>query len=119
MRSEREPAGCREIRTLCIGVGDDKGKRPRFKGLLHGPKQARGFFQRDGEETAAGEAQGFEAVAIKPAIFTFFAREPAPQEWPAFRSVFQAAERQSQSKAHGSRHIAIGLRRHVMEAVAG
>lgn len=101
-----------------IGIADDQRKCPRFQRLLHGPQQVGGLFQRDGDETLAGKAQPFDAMAIEPAMLALFLRQPAPQQRPPFLGVGEAAEGQGQREAKRCGLVAIGGGRHVMEAPA-
>ena len=101
-----------------IGIADDGGNGTRFQRLFHGPQQACGFPQRDGDEAVARQAEALETMAIEPAEFTLMCRKPAPQQRAAFLRIAQAAQCERQCKAHGGGLVAMGARRHVMKAAA-
>jgi len=99
-----------------IGVGDNERQGPRPEGLLDGPQQAGGPVQGEGHETPARQPQGFEAMAIDPAVFAFFPREPAPQQGTLLGGIGQAAQGQSQGEAHGGWQIAMVAGGHIVKA---
>ena len=70
-----------------IGITEDGGNGTRFQRLLHGPQQAGGFPQRDGDEAVARQAQPFEAMAIEPAELALMRGKPAPQKGAALLRV--------------------------------
>ncbi len=115
MCRKRQPPRDGQVRMRGIGIADDDGECPGFERLLHGPQQRLRFFQRDGDEALALQAQPFQPMAIEPSMLAFLLRQAAPQQRTALLRVGQAAECQCQRKAHGGGGITIGARRHVMK----
>jgi hypothetical protein len=117
VRRQHEAADRGEIQ-IRADIGDDTGEGCGLQRLLDRPQDRVGLAQRGGEEPVAREAQRLQPMAVNPAPFPRFRRQPAPQEGPCVRRLGrQPPHRKRCGKAQGGRHVAVGGGRDLVHAV--